>query len=46
MNALELLKFIAAHPKHLETITKIIEILRSDPTLISDVTELLKAVSK
>lgn len=44
MNAIELIKFVTSHPEHLATITKIIDLLRADPTLVSDLVKLLQTV--
>lgn len=46
MNAIEIIKFVTTHPEHLATITKIVDILKQDPTLVSDITNLLQAVKK
>ncbi len=39
--ALELFKFITAHPEHMTTLTKLVAVLHDDPTFVTDITKFI-----
>lgn len=50
MNAFDIVEFVAEHPEHLATISKVVaayqEITKADPTFVSDITKLVQDLTK